>query len=164
MSVTAGVSDYYGRLSRQFPSFLRDEARHVGELTTREVASRTPVGRRVDQNTGADLGPSGRARRSWKPIPPRRIADGYESGASSGVAYVPELENGAPAHIIPQGGRAAGVWLRFWSHGELRFAREVHHPGMRGHFMMERGLREAERRYQSEADRRLQDFLDERSR
>lgn len=163
MTVTAGVSPYYRRVRDGFTGFLRDEARYVGELTTSEVAKLTPVGRIIDA-TGRDHGASGHAKRSWKPIEPRRKRTGseitWESGTWSDVDYVPALETGARRHIIPRGGSAAGIVLHFFSKGQERYARSVNHPGMLGVHMMERGLRAAERDYARVADQRYQRFLD----
>ena len=159
MTVTTGVSSYYRRVRDGLSGFLRDEARYVGELSTREVAKLTPVGRIVDAQ-GRDRGSSGRAQRSWQTIEPRRKRTGsqitWESGTSSDVAYMPELETGARRHIIT----AAGVSLHFWSKGHEVYARSVNHPGMLGVHMMERGLLAAERDYARVADSRFQRFLD----
>jgi hypothetical protein len=164
VTVTTGVSAYYARLRQDWDGFLKAEAQHAGELTTTEVARLTPVGKLTD-SSGRELGQSGHLKRSWKRIDPRRASGGgYDSGTSTDVDYAPYVETGTRRHIIPRGGSAAGIVLHFFTHGDEVYARKVNHPGTLGKFMMERGLREAERQYAQQADARLQAFLDERTR
>jgi hypothetical protein len=163
VTVTAGVSPYYRRLRNGLSGFLRDEARYVGELTTREVTKLTPVAKVMDVRRGESRGVSGRARRSWKPIAPRRKQTGaqitWESGAESDDDVIPILETGARRHVIVA---RDAVELVFWSHGQKIRAERVNHPGFPGFHMMERGSREAEREYARVSDARFQRFLDER--
>ena len=163
MTVTRGVSPYYRRLSNGLSGFLRGEARFVGELSTREVAKLTPIAKVVDVRRGESKGVSGKARRSWKPIEPRRKQTGsqitWESGTTSDDDVIPILETGARRHIIVA---RNAVELVFWEHGQQIRTKQVNHPGFPGFHMQERGLREAEREYARVIDDRFQRFLDER--
>jgi hypothetical protein len=157
--VQTGLSAELGRIQRGIPSFMRRETRYVSQLATREIAQRTPIGKKVDQETGEDRGTSGKLRRGWRPISPRQEGNTYTGGSYNDVDYTRYVEDGTREHII----RAHGIALHFWSKGEEFFRRQVHHPGTRGVFMAERGLKEADRQYGREADARLQAFLDGRS-
>jgi hypothetical protein len=148
------------RIRSGLPRFFRGEARYLSQLTTREVAQRTPIGRQVDARTGRDRGSSGRLRTSWRPTPTRRAGDTWTAGTYTTVSYAEDVEHDTRRHIIPKGGKAAGIILHFYTHGQEVFASEVDHPGTRGKFMMVRGLNAAERQYKGEMDARLKRFLD----
>lgn len=148
------------RVGHELPDFFEREATRAGEIATREIAQRTPVGRRINAQTGADEGPSGHLKASWRPIPVRVHAGTYTSGSYTLVEYAPYVEYDTRRHIIPTGGPEAGIVLHFFSHGEEIFTRSVHHPGTRGKYMMTRGLNATERIFLPEAERRLQLLID----
>lgn len=148
------------RQRRDLDAFLHDEALEASRLTRREVRARTPIGTRFDPRTGVPLGPSGDLRDSVDEIMPFKSAsDVWVGGAESELDYASHVEFGTRAHII----RAYGDgWLRFWSAGQIRFAKQVNHPGAPGHFMFQRGLYAAYLQHRAGADGRLQRFLDSR--
>lgn len=142
-------------LRRKLPGHFADQADKASELIRDEVRDRTPVGTRIDQRTGAVLGPSGALRRSVRPLPTVRVAhDTWVCGAYSTKSYVEHVEYGTRAHIIE-----GNLYLRFWSNGNMVIRRRVNHPGMRGHHMFALGLAEAAAKWPVGADTRLQAFL-----
>jgi hypothetical protein len=156
MSVHAGVADEYDRQLKGLPGFMRREAAHAGELTTRHVAQLTPIGKQIDPATGDHTGGySGKLRKSWRTMTVRVEGTSYTSGTSSSVSYAGIVDGGARAHVI-EGNR----YLRFFTHGELLVRERVHHPGFRGIHMTIRGLNAAEREFLEGAGERYQRFLD----
>jgi hypothetical protein len=158
MSVNDGVTEYFTRLRRELPAFHYAEARRFTRMLTQNIAERTPIGRKIDPRTGEDLGPSGNARRGWRQRPVRREGDVYIAGSYNRVSYAGDLNYGTRWHyIVP---KRAHVLRFFPAPPAHAFARRVRHPGTTGAFMMERGVRETERVYASEAEMRLRIFLE----
>ena len=70
----------------------------------------------------------------------------WRSGAYSIRSYVEHVEWGTRRHIIrPRAGRlgrgGGQAWLRFWTNGQLAFARMVNHPGAPGQFTLAAHMR-----------------------
>lgn len=155
MSVSGSLSAEMQSLRTQLPSFLLSEADRASGLMRDQVRDRTPIGRIVNPQTGLDLGPSGKLRRSIRPLPVMRIgADRWLTGAYSRVSYASFVEDGTRAHVID-----GNQNLRFWSQGQLFYRKQVKHPGAPGQHMFLRGALAAEVLWQGGADTRLQNFL-----
>jgi hypothetical protein len=137
------------------PRHLRSEAGRAGDATLREVRDRTPVGERIDPETGAYLGPSGVLLRSIRKIGVRPDGEGgYETGAYTLNRVAGIVEHGAPPHWIHP---RRGHFLRWWDGpGNERFARSVHHPGFEGRFMFAQGVNAALVSEMLDANTRLQ--------
>jgi hypothetical protein len=143
-------------LKKKTPQFFAKEADRASRLVRNEVRDLTPIGTRVDQRTGQVLGPSGRLKRSIRPIPVRRTSPTtWTTGAFTTVEYAHFVEHGTKPHVI-EGATA----LRFWSQGQLRIRKRVNHPGAPGHFMFARGALNARAKFMVGADARLENFVD----
>jgi hypothetical protein len=136
------------------PHFFEAEARRASVDMAVEVRKRTPIGRIIDQRTGADLGPNGDLRRSVLPMVPVKLGnDQWSSGAYSDLYYAPYVEYGTRPHAIVA---SPGKVLHFWSGGVSVFAGRVLHPGFFGKHMFLQGALAMERKYARDADYRLQ--------
>jgi hypothetical protein len=156
MAIKGSVAGDLGRLAQRLPVFFDGEARRARRVLRDEIQDRTPVGRRVDPDTGRDLGPSGRLRRSVRVMPVRRIGrERWVTGAESNEDHASHVEFGTRRHVI-QG----NLHLRYWSNGQLHFHQRVNHPGAPGVFMFLRGAQAAEKIWAQNADRQLQVFID----
>mgnify|MGYP000860231692 CR=1 FL=1 len=153
--IVGSVAEVIGRQRRQLGHFLRGEAETVGDRTVDAVQRHTPIGRIVDPMTGADKGPSGKLRKSWRAQRVRRTAGGYESGAYTTLDYAVFVNDGTRKHVIH--GKQT---LRFWSGGTLSFYRSVKHPGTEGHFMAQKGVADIDREWATEGEVRLQAFIE----
>jgi hypothetical protein len=137
------------------PGHIAREASRASGIIRDEVRDRTPVGRVIDQRTGADLGPSGKLKRSIRPLPVVRTSqDTWLTGAYSRLDYASHVEYGTRKHVIK--GRP---YLAFWDNGRLVVTKRVMHPGNWGHHMFLLGALEAEAIWLSTANTRLQGFI-----
>lgn len=151
-------------LQRQLPSASRDVAEHIGQQLVQRIAAHTPVAKRVDEQTGEEIGQSGRLKRAWRRGTCTHTARGYTVPVINDCYYARWVNDGTRPHIIePRADRrsAAGaggrtVALRFWSHGELMFRRRVKHPGTRGHHMVQKGAADVEREWLAGAEQRYE--------
>jgi hypothetical protein len=146
-SLADGIADF----RRTSSAYMREEAEELREEMRVQIRRRTPIGSRIDVNTGVDLGPSGALRRSVNDMPIRRVgADTWRGGVESRLDYASHVEYGTRRHII-EGNR----YLRFWVGRRMVIRRRVQHPGMDGAFMFLEGSRVAEARWETAANRRL---------
>lgn len=154
MAVRGSIASDVRAIIARAPKWRMEEAKLASQISQEEVRKLTPIGRIVDPATGADLGPSAVLWNSVQPIEPREIKPGFiETGAYSDDEKASWIENGTKAHPIPRPGTR--TVLRYWSAGELHYARSVNHPGTRGVHMFARGIVNANRRYGIGADQRL---------
>lgn len=135
---------------------MRNEANRAMRASRDQVRKRTPIGRRIDPNTGNDLGPSGRLRNSVSGIRPRPTRPGhsYTTGAHSERREAGLVERGSPPH--PIAARRAKT-LRFWlGPGNIAFRKKVAHPGFDGYHMFSEGIAAALAEEMKGANTRLQ--------
>lgn len=140
--------------TNDLPRFFDREADAGRRMLQREVRALTPVGRRIDQKTGADLGPSGALRASVTLLPVRRLPGRIVTGVKSDKSYASDVEYGTKAHVIE-----GNKYLRFWSQGQMRIRRRVNHPGQEAKFMFLLGAEETDRLYEQDANPRLARLL-----
>ena len=147
---------------RSLPGYMRRRADETGDDVKDRVQRRTPIGREIDRRTGRDMGPTADLRRSVTKIRVQKPAPNvWRSGAYSIRSYVAHVEYGTRRHIIrPRTGRVGrhgkAATLRFWTNGQLVYARMVNHPGAPGHFMFRLGLEEAQAAFVLRENRALQ--------
>lgn len=174
MPINGSVAEVLWRQVRQVDGWLQAQAGRAGEIVRNEVRDLTPVGRIIDPEDGSDLGPSGELKAGWYTLPvivvrePRRMVAAdvstrvFRAGAGNDVDHALPVNNGSRRHIIrgrinPKTGRRRV--LRFWTDGQIRFAKSVNHPGAPGVHMAERGLAAADARWRVEGESRLRAFL-----
>jgi hypothetical protein len=155
MAVVGSASLALKRVKAGFPQFIAAEARRAGEITRDEVRDLTPIGTVVDPKTGAVLGPSGKLRRSIRPLPVVRTGpDTWITGAYSRLPYASFVEYGTRKHVI--NGRP---YLAFWAGGQLVVTKRVVHPGSWGHHMFSLGVLRAEAIWATNANARTQAYI-----
>lgn len=156
MPVQSNFASTMRRMAADSPRMVEQELKNAMALAETEIKRRTPVGQRYDES-GRPTGPSGDLRASIHASPVKRTKNTLTGTVSSPLDYARYVEYGTRAHIIDP--LKPGGHLRFWSEGEIRFARRVKHPGMRGHFMFKMGTEAASKRFETSGAARLRAWV-----